>query len=70
MWFKETGNPGKNCGWDNWENGAFNHLEFSGPLSQKASPEHWPLQCIDKAFRIHCATIKPVRACTPNAPGT
>lgn len=70
MWFKETRKPGKNCGWDGWDDGLFNHLELSGPLSQKASPEHQPLQCIGTVLRIHCATIEPVRACTPKAAGT
>lgn len=69
MWFKETGNSGWNCGWDNWDDGPFNHMEFSVPLCQKASPELQPSQCSHTAFRVHCAPVKPVRACMPHAAG-
>lgn len=58
IWFKETGNPGKNCGWDNCDDGALNHMELSGPLGQKGSPGLQPLQSIHIVFRIQCATIK------------
>lgn len=59
IWFKETGNPGENCGWDNWGDGAFNRMELSGPLWQKAhsafrGPELQPLQCIYVYISLEC----------------
>lgn len=44
-------------------------MEFSVPLCQKASPELQPSQCSHTVFRVHCAPVKPVRACMPHAAG-